>query len=172
MIGQMRGAGNVVGRAHGGGHGGAGARVVEARHQHGRFGLRLGQDFHGDVGHRAQRAPGAGEQFAQVVAGDVLDHAAARLDGVAAAGHRGDAQKVVARGARLDAARAGEIGGDHAADGALPRRLAEQRAVIHRLEAELLVVFRKQRLDLGERRAGARRQHQFFRLVERDAGEA
>ena len=76
----------------------------------------LGQHLDGDVGHRRERAPGAGQQLAQVVAGDVLHHAAARLDGLGAAGHRGDAEEMVARGAGLDAARAGEIGGERAAD--------------------------------------------------------
>ena len=40
MIGQMRGAGHIAGRAHRRRHGGAGARVVEAFDDHGRFGLR------------------------------------------------------------------------------------------------------------------------------------
>jgi hypothetical protein len=53
----------------------------------------------------------------------------------------------------------------------LPGFAAEQRAVVHRFEGELLAVFRQQLLDLGQRRAGLCRQHQFGRLVERDAGE-
>ena len=46
---------------------------------------------------------------------------------------------------------------------------AKQRPIIHGLESELLVVLLEQRLDLGERRAGARREHQLHRLVKRDA---
>ena len=131
----------------------------------------FGQHLDGDVGHGGERAPGAGQHLAHVVAGDVLHHAAARLDGLGAAGHRGDAEEMVARGAGLDAARAGQIGRDRAADGALAGRAAEQRAIVHRLEGELLVVLVQQRLDLGQRRAGFGREHQFFRLVQRDAGK-
>ena len=43
--------------------------------------------------------------------------------------------------------------------------------MVGRLEGEALAVAGEQRLDLGERRAGARREHQFGRLVERDAGQ-
>ena len=53
-----------------------------------------------------------------------------------------------------------------------PARRAEQRPVVHRLEGKLLIVGGEQRLDLGERRAGFRRQHQFLGLIERDAGQA
>jgi hypothetical protein len=91
---------------------------------------------------------------------------------VIAARHGVDAEEVVARGAGLDAARAGEIACDDAADGALPGLPAEHRPVIHRLEGEFLVVLVQKLLDVGERRAGARRQHQFGRLVQRDAGQA
>ena len=86
-----------------------------------RLGLGFGQHFHRDIGHGGERAPGTGQHLAHVVAGDVLHHAAARLDGLGAAGHRGDAEEMVARGARLDAARAGKIGRDGAADGAVAR---------------------------------------------------
>jgi hypothetical protein len=109
--------------------------------------------------------------LAHVVAGDVFHDAATRLDGFAAPGHRRDAEKMVARGARLDTARTGEIGRDGAADGALARRKAKQRAVIHRLEGELLVIFIEQGFDFGQRRTGAGGQHQFGRLIERDAGK-
>ena len=81
----------------------------------------LGQHLDGDVGHGGERAPGAGQHLAHVVAGDVLHHAAAGLDGLGAAGDGGDAEEMIARGAGLDAARAGEIGSDGAADGALAR---------------------------------------------------
>src|SRR5581483_8507420 len=72
----------------------------------------------------------------------------------------------------LDAARAGEIGGNDATDTATALLAAEQRAVVERLEGELLIVHLELGLDLGERRAGARRQHQFGRLVEGDARDA
>jgi hypothetical protein len=63
---------------------------------------------------------------------------------------------MVARRARLEPPRAGEIGGKRAADGAAPGRVGEQRAVVHRLERELLVAARQQRFDLGNRGSGAR----------------
>ena len=47
-----------------------------------------------------------------------------------------------------------------------------KRAVVGRLEGELLLARRQAVLDLDERGAGARRHHQLGRLVERDAGEA
>ncbi len=88
VVGQMGGAGDVEGRAHGRGHGGAGPRIVETIDQHGRLGFRLGQHLERDIGHGGERAPGAGDQLAEVVAGDVLDHAAAGFDGLGAAGDR------------------------------------------------------------------------------------
>ena len=50
-------------------------------------------------------------------------------------------------------------------------RLPEQRAIIHRLEGQLLAALGQHCLDLGERRAGSCRQHQLLGLVQRDAGE-
>ncbi len=79
---------------------------------------------------------------------------------------------MIARGARLDPARAGKIGRQRAADRAAARGTAEQPAVIDRLERQLLAALGDQRRDLGERRAGLGRQHQFVMLVERDAGQA
>lgn len=78
---------------------------------------------------------------------------------------------MVARRARLEAARAGEVRGQHAAYGPPARLTAMQRAIIHRLESELLAVFGKQLFDLGKRRAGAGRQDKFGWLVEGDAGQ-
>ena len=43
---------------------------------------------------------------------------------------------------------------------------------VHRFEVELLAALGDQRLDLGNRRAGLGGQHQFLRLVERDAGKS
>ena len=83
-------------------------------------------------------------------------------------GDRRDAEEMVARRAGLQPARAGQIGGEHAAERAVfPAVAAEQRPVIHRLEGKLLVVVVEQLLDLGERRPGLGRQHQLLRLVER-----
>ena len=120
----------------------AASSSVEAAHGQRRLGLGGGQHLEGDVGQHGQRAPGAGHQLGQVVAGDVLHHPAAGLERLAAAGHGVDAEHVVARRTRLQAARAGR-------DWRRARRrscrlaagaLAEQRAVVHRLEGELLAV--------------------------------
>ena len=53
----------------------------------------------------AERAPGARQQLAQVVAGDVLDHPAARLERLAAARNRDHAEHMVARRPGPDAPR-------------------------------------------------------------------
>ena len=107
-----------------------------------------------DLGHDRERAPGAGERAAEIVAGDVLHHPAARPDRLAAAIDRLHAEHMIARRAREDAPAAGEIGGDHAADGGLRRAEAEHGPKVDRLEGELLVVLGEHLLDLGERRAG------------------
>ena len=78
---------------------------------------------------------------------------------------------MVARGAGLDPARAGEVRRQHAADRAAAGGPAQQRPVVHRLEGELLAARGDERLDLGNRRPGARREHQLLRLVQRHAGE-
>ena len=91
----------------------------------------------------------------------------AGLEAVAEAGHRMRAEQMIAGAAGLDAARTGEPGADHAADGAVAGR-AEQRGSIHRLEGELLVLGIDQRLHVGKRRAGLHRDDQLVRLVGRD----
>ena len=69
-------------------HRARGRRIVEPEHQQRLLGFGARQHLDGDVGHRRERAPGAGEQLAEIVAGDVLHHPAARLEGLAAARHR------------------------------------------------------------------------------------
>ncbi len=102
-------------RGHGGG------RVVDAV-EHGQRGARvlgLGQQFERDLGDRAERALRAGEQPAQVVAGDVLDRPAAGADHRAVGQHHLQRQHVVAGHAVLEAARAAGVLGHVAADRAL-----------------------------------------------------
>ena len=147
-------------------------RVVEAEHEHGRFGLRARQHLDRHLGHRRERAERARQQLAEIVAGDVLHHAAAGLEGLGAARHRREAEEMIARGAGLDPPRARQIRRERAAERAGVGRPAEDRAVVHRLEGELLAFALDQRLDLGERRAGLGRQHQFLRLVQRHAAQA
>ena len=59
--------------------------IAQIEDQDRRFGLGFGQRLDGDVGHGGERAPGAGKELAQIVAGDVLDHAAAGFERLAAA---------------------------------------------------------------------------------------
>ena len=125
------------------------------------------------LAHDRQRAPAARQAAAQVEAGDVLHHAAAGLEDLAAAVDRPHAQQVVARRADADAPRAGQVGGEDAADGGLrrPRRRRAARK-LDRLERQHLPARGERVLDLRQRRAGARRHHHLARLVERDAAQA
>ena len=165
------GARHREGRAQRRRHGHHRAIVGEAGKRQRRLRLRGGQHLEGDLGEHGERPVGAGERLHQVVAGDVLHHPSAGAHHGARPGDGAHADQAVARRAQLDAARAGEVGGGDRPDG---RRAGGtvKGAMIGRLEGEALVVFGERRLDLGERRAGARRKHQFGRLVEGDAGEA
>ena len=78
---------------------------------------------------------------------------------------------MIARRAGLDAARPGKVSRDRPPDRAGAGRTAEQHRIVHRLERELLVARRHQRFDFGNRRAGLGGQHEFLRLVQRDAGK-
>src|SRR6516165_8180185 len=81
---------------------------------------------------------------------------------------------MVARRARLDTARTGEIAGENASEGrpgAVLLAGAEQGAPVRRLEGEHLAGLFQRGLDLAERGAGAGSQHQLARLVVTDAGE-
>ena len=90
----------------------------------------------------------AGEQLAQVEPGDVLQHAAAGVDRFAVPGHRADAEHVVAHRTPGDAARAGEIGGDHAAESLLFARAGRRREV-GRFGDQVLAVLGERGFDLG-----------------------
>ena len=111
----------------------------------------------------------AGHQLAEIVSGHVLHHPPAGLEGLAPPADGAEAEQVVARRSRLDAARAGGVDRDGAPYCSPARRSAQDKAVIRRLEGELLALLVEQALDFAERRARAGGQHQFGRLVERDA---
>src|SRR5207244_12950529 len=87
-------------------------------------------------------------------------------------GDANETDAVIARGAGVEPARTGQIGADRTAECAPVRITAEQRAIVDGLESERLVVLLKQSFNFGDRRAGARREHQFSRLVKGDAAEA
>ena len=132
--------------AHIAGHG---SGVVEAVQQQRARLVGRGQDLHRDLVEHGERAPRAGEQLGEIVAGDVLHHPAARLEGLAAAVDAAEAQQVIARRTGREAARAGEVAHHRADQRALARLAAEQRAEIGRLEGQHLVALREQRLDLA-----------------------
>ena len=83
-----------------------------------------------------------------------------------------EAQQMVAGGAGLEAARAGEVAGDDATQGLTPGGLAEQGAEIRRLEGQRLPGVRQRRLDLREGRGRLGAEDQFVRLIQFDAGES
>ena len=89
-------------------------------------------------------------------AGDVLHHAAAGLEDLAAPVDRPHAQQMVARGADVDAPRARHVGGEDAGDGGLARpRRRDSEAKLDRLERQHLPARGERVLDL--RRAACRR---------------
>ncbi len=134
----------------------------------------LGRRHHleGHLAHDRQRAPAARQAAAQVVAGDVLHDAAAGLEDLAAPVDAAHAEQVVAGSADADAAGAGQVGGEHAGDGALVRLPAVEHGELDRLEGQHLAAGGERVLDLFERRAGPRRHHHLGGLVERDAAQA
>jgi hypothetical protein len=137
---QMRSTRDFPGGAYGLAERGDGALVVEPGDHQRRRGFRAGQHLEGHVGDDGERAPGTGEALGQIVAGDVLHHAPARLERLAASGDGVYAEHVVAGSPRLDPPRAADVAGEHAADRAAPARSAVEWAEIHRLEGERLVV--------------------------------
>jgi hypothetical protein len=159
-----------------GGHGAAQGRqqlgLGPAPEEQRGLGLGAGEDLEGELAHHGERAVGAGQELAQVVAGDVLHHPPAGLDRLAVAGDASQAEEGVARRPGPDPPRAREVAGEHAPD-RLPARLAAQdRAVVGGLEGQLLPALVERLLDLGQRRAGGGGHHQLLGLVHRDAPQA
>ncbi len=161
---QMRRAGHIERRAQCRGHRPVGGDIVEPPQDQRALALGPRHHLQGHFRHHRQRAPGPRQQFAEIVAGDVLHHPAAGLEAVAEAGHAVRPQQMIASAAGPDAAGSGEAGADHAADGAEARR-AQQRRGVDRLEGELLIFGIDQGLDVGERRAGLNRDDQLVRLI-------
>ena len=112
----------------------------------------------------------AAEQLAQIQPGDVFQHPATGADDLPGAVDSADAQHVVAHGAPGDPARAGQVGGNGAANGAGGVR-AEQAAVIRRFGDQMLALGGGCRDQFGQRRAGAGGQHQFLGGIEGDPGQ-
>src|SRR5262249_47956004 len=130
-----------------------------------------GQDLHGDLGHHGERPPGSGDRLAEIRAGNVLHHPAPGFERLAPAIDANDAKQMIARGTGLDAATAGEVGGEDAADRGLAGMRAERRPEVDRLEGKLLATLCEDVANVVEGRTGRRRQHELARLVERDADQ-
>jgi hypothetical protein len=154
---------------------GDGRRRGEPGQDHAQRLLRLRQDLDRHLLQGRQRAERPRQQFRQIVAGDILDHLAARLERLAAAADRAEAEKMVARRPRPDAARSRQVAGDDAAERA-PRRRSRaepvERPPIGRLESQHLMRLAERGFDLGKRGRRGGGQHEFARLVVADAREA
>ena len=118
-------AGDLVGRAHHLAQHLDADLVGQPEHDHGRRRLGARHDLEGRLGDDREGAPAAGDAARDVVAGDVLHHAATGLDQLAMTGDGAHAEQVVAGRARVDAARAGQIGRESRADRALSGVAAE-----------------------------------------------
>ena len=135
---------------------------VVARAERGGGGGRLGVQPHGDVEDQPERPVGAGEELAEVVARDVLDHLRARLRDRAVGERERDAEHEVAHAAVAVAQRAG-VGGRHEA--ADRRRVARAQ---RRVEREHLARLAEPRLRLGQRHAGLQHRGQVALVVLED----
>ena len=138
--------------------------IGKPREQHGALALRPGQYLHHHLGQHGQGAEAPAHQLGQIVAGDVLDHPASAAHHLAPPGDGLEAQQVVPRGAGLEAAGAGEIAGQGAAQGGGFTKMG-------RLEGELLALIGQGGFQSGQGRARPRHQDQFIGLVVHDAGQ-
>ncbi len=80
----MGGTRDFAGRLHGEAHDRNGRGVIKAFDEDGFLRFRPGQHLHGDRGQGRKCAEGPCHQLRQVIAGDVLHHASARLEDLAA----------------------------------------------------------------------------------------
>ena len=165
----MHGAGDLEGRAEARHIASTAVGIGQAEAEQ-RAGLRRRRKhLEGDLGHDGERAPGAGERPAEIVAGDVLHHPAAGLERLAPPVDASHAEHMVARGAGQDAAAAGEVGGDHAADRGLAR--AASRAPVRDRSARRQAAGRARRAASSISPTGvpaSADEHELGRLVKRD----
>src|SRR5215207_3642744 len=96
-----------------------GAGVIEAAKHEGGDALGAGQHLEDDLGEKTERAPGAAHALYKIETGNVLHHPSTVLDDLASSIDEAYADKAVARRARHDMARAGEVRGRDRADGRL-----------------------------------------------------
>ena len=102
------------------------------------------------LGDQAKRARRSSEQLAEVVAGHVLDHLAARMGDHPVGAHHGQSDQEIARGAVAQPAWSGGAGGDHPAHGRVGRGV----------QRELLARRREHRGQLPDRDPGLHLRHQ------------
>ncbi|PMQ14640.1 hypothetical protein JaAD80_19830 [Janthinobacterium sp. AD80] len=133
-----------------------------ARQAQRRFAQRQGQHFQRHLQDQAQRAHGSRQQARDIVAGHVFHHLPAKGQAFAMAIHQHGAQHEVTHGARAGAARPGQGARHDTANGGA-------RAEVRRLERQHLVARGQHRLDFGQRRAAAGRDHQLRRFIVDDA---
>ncbi len=119
---------------------------------------RLGQHLERDFGEYAEATEAAGHQARQVVAGDVLHHLATETQVLALAGDDPRAEHEIAHRTAPRATRAGQPGGDHAADGGA---LGEVR----RLARQHLPGSIERGFQLRQRRTGANGDHQLGGVI-------
>jgi hypothetical protein len=131
--------------------------LLRQREAQRRPGRRQRQHLERDLDDHAQGAETAGHEARDIEAGDVLHHLAAKPEQPAFAVDDLHAEHEIAHGADAGSARPREASGDHSADGGAG---AEGR----RLEGQHLSSRRQRRLDVGQRRAAARGDHQLGRL--------
>ena len=144
--------------------------VGQAEQDEGAGVLRQRQHLEGHLAQDRERAPAAREAAAQVVAGDVLHHAAAGLEDLAAAVHGAHAEQVVARRAGADRAarrtcwwrtRRRWWPGPPRRPRSGPSSIGSKASIWPRSASIVL--------DLRQGRAGAGRHDHLGRLVQRDA---
>ena len=167
----MGGGGDIPLAAHHLGHDGDCVNRAETKQEDGAGDLRAGQHLEGHTGKHRERSEGPGQEFRHVIAGDVLHHPSPRSKHLTPAADRAYAEDMVPGGTGERPPGAGQVAGDYAADGGLPRGVAVKGTKIGGLKSEPLVVLRQQRLDVDKRRSRRRLQYQFARFVIVDARE-
>ena len=172
-VGRQPGRGrHTVGRTQRGGQSCDRGFGLQAMQHQGAARFRGRQDLQGHLGDDPQGAVTAGEQLAQIESGHVLQHPSARMDHLAAPGHRAQAHDMVAHRPPGDPPRSRQIGRDDPADGLRCRRSRQHLRQVGRFADEILAVFRQRGLDLRQRRARTRRDDELLGGIERDAGVA
>ena len=147
-------------------HGAHSCGIVQSGQQNGFNGFGRGQYLDGDLGQCGERSKGSGQQFGEVIAGDILHDPATALHKFTTPGHGFDTQNMIARGTRLDAARSGQIASNHAAQGSTRAAIKTRKS--RRLEGQHLAFCGNCSLNLCQRRTRPCREHELFGFVERD----